>query len=62
LKVLPLQAGDPGLLDLPVHTFELIYCELLDMLFDDFDALMVVGEIGSMTFEAILRDDLLISS
>jgi hypothetical protein len=62
LKVLPLQAGDPGLLDPPVHIFELIYRELLDMLFDDFDALMVVGEMGSMTFEAILRDDLLISS
>jgi hypothetical protein len=52
LEVLPLQASDACLFDLRVHLFELVDCELLDMVLDDLDALMVVGKVWAMSFQA----------
>ena len=66
LKIFPLQTGHPypkvsggqlhglpertGLLDLPIHLFELVDGIAFDMLLDDVDALAVVGEIWTVAF------------
>ena len=39
------------MLDFRVHIFELIDSELLNVVLDDFDTLMVVGKIRSVSFQ-----------
>lgn len=44
--------GRTGLLDSPVHLLELVDCVLLDVLLNDLDALVVVGEVRSVALQA----------
>lgn len=41
-----------GLLDLPIHFLKLVNGELLDTIFDDLDAFMIVGKVWPVAFQA----------